>query len=147
MIAWVMVGVLVHLTTEEAAAVRTFLADDLCALFELRVVDEQCSTFTRNDVLRFVEALRGEVAERPQRLPMEGAEEPVRVVFDEPRAGRPRRGGECGEVHGDTGVVHDDDGACARRHEPRDVGGVDVERVGTTVGKDGRGAKIGRAHV
>src|SRR5580765_7122859 len=76
-------GVLVHLAAEEPRPVRSLLPDDLGALDQGGVVDEQRAPLPAGEVLRLVEALRGERAEGAQELPLVPAEEAVSVVFDD----------------------------------------------------------------
>ena len=59
-------GVLVHLAAEEAAAIGAFLADDLGALDERRIVDQQCPSLAAREVLGFVEGLRRQRSKRSQ---------------------------------------------------------------------------------
>ena len=59
--------VLVDLAAEELAAVGALFADDLGALDEPRVVDQQRAALARDDVLRLVEATAAEVADRAER--------------------------------------------------------------------------------
>ena len=87
-------GVLVDLAAEEPAAVGALLADDLGALDELRVVDEQRAALAAGEVLGLVEALRRQRAERAERPAAVAAEQAVRVVLDDREAVR------CGDRAG-----------------------------------------------
>ena len=55
-------SVLVHEPAPESGTVGTLLADDLCVLDMVTVVDEQCAAFPCHDVLGLVEAQCGQVA-------------------------------------------------------------------------------------
>src|SRR6185312_5984384 len=79
-------GVLVDLAAEEAAAVGPFFAEDLGALDERRIVDEQRAALAAGDVLGLVERLRGEGAEGAEPAAAPTAVEPVRVVLDDGQA-------------------------------------------------------------
>src|SRR5258706_16071718 len=56
-------GVFVHLPAEKTATVRALLADDLRALDELRVVDQERAAFATGDVFCFVKTLSGHATE------------------------------------------------------------------------------------
>ena len=56
-------GVLVDLAAEELRSVRALLANDLGALGELAVVDQQRAAFTRDQIFGLVEAERSEVSD------------------------------------------------------------------------------------
>jgi len=62
-------GVLVDLPAEEAAAIRTLLADDLGPLHVPRVVDQQRAALPADDVLGLVKALRRQHAEGARERP------------------------------------------------------------------------------
>ncbi len=76
----------VYLSTwprKNCAAVRALLADDLGALDEARVVDEQRAAFAADDVLGLVEAERAELADRAERPAAVGREDALRGVLDD----------------------------------------------------------------
>ena len=73
--------VLVHLSSEEPAAVRALLANDFRAFDEIRLVDQQRTALPAGDVLGLVKALRRQCAERSQETSAVGTEQAVCVVF------------------------------------------------------------------
>ena len=62
-------GVLVDLAAEEVAAVGALLAEDLGALGEAQVVDQQRPALAGDEVLGFVEAERGQRPKLPSARP------------------------------------------------------------------------------
>ena len=99
-------GVLVDLAAEELRAVGALLADDLGALDEARVVDEQRAALAGDDVLGLVEAQRAERADRAERLAAVGRQDALRGILDDRES--VLRGDREDRVHlaADAGVVH-----------------------------------------
>ena len=128
-------GVLVHLAAEELTAIGALLAQDLGALREMWIVQDQGPALAAADVLRFVKTQRRHRAERTQGAPAPGSEEPVRVVLDDRQAVSLRH--RADDVHGaaHAGVVHRHDGACARRDQRLELPFVEIEGVGADVGE------------
>src|SRR5687767_8646369 len=50
-------GIFINLTAEEATAIGSFLANDLCTLYMLRIVNKQRPTFATTEVLGFMKTL------------------------------------------------------------------------------------------
>src|SRR5207253_7597552 len=75
-------GVLVYLTAEELAAVGSLLPDDLGSISPLLIVDEQRSSLARDDVLGFMEAHRGQVAEASEWPILVGGHDTLGRVVD-----------------------------------------------------------------
>src|SRR5262249_9571017 len=79
-------GVLVDLTAQETAPVGSFVANDLGALGELRLIDEKRSALTGRDVLRLVEAEGREVSQTSCGTQAVHRSERLRGVFDHEEA-------------------------------------------------------------
>src|SRR5688572_30706200 len=101
--------ILVNLPTEELTAVRPFLSQNLGPLDEGRVVDEQRTTLTAREVLRLMEALRRQGAERAERPATIAAKQSVRVVLNHRKAMLLREGHELVHLAADAGVVDRND--------------------------------------
>ena len=83
-------GIFVHLSAKKPAAIGPFLANDLGALNQTRVVDEQRAAFAAGDVLGFMKTLGCQTAEGAQPAAAELAEQ-VRAHCLPPRTNRAGR--------------------------------------------------------
>src|ERR1039457_5306341 len=110
-------GVLVDLTTVKRATVGSFFTENFGPLDQGGLVDQQGAALAAIDVLGFVNALRGEAAERAKQLSLVTPEQAVGIVLDDSDAvpGRNRKDG----IHGaaDSGVVYNNNGSCPRRDQ------------------------------
>ena len=132
--------VVIDVAAREAAAVGPLLLEDLRALDERLVVDEQRAALAAGDVLRLVEGERPEGADRPQRPAAVGGVDALRGVLDEQQVVRLRQRAEGVHVTGDPAVVDGDDRPRALRDGVGGALGVDVQRGGIDVDEDRRRA-------
>src|SRR5205085_9858288 len=101
-------GVLVDEASEEPLSVRSLVAQDLRAVDEARVVQQERTALTARDVLGFVEALCRKDTEGAERPPAIRAEQAVRVVLHDVRPARFREFEDPIELARDAGVMHRD---------------------------------------
>ena len=87
-----------------------------------------------------MKAERGRGAEAPERSPAIAAEQSLRGVLDDRGAGPARDVQQRIHLATDAGVVNGNDRARPRRDQSLNRRGIDVERIGPYVGKDGRSA-------
>lgn len=71
------------MTTQEAAAIRAFLTEDLGPLHKKWVIDNEGAAFSARNVFGLVKTLSGQRSDRPERSSVSPPEEAVRVVFHE----------------------------------------------------------------
>ena len=110
-------GVLVNDASQEPAAIGALVANDLRPFHQFRIVDEKGTALSAGKVLGFVKALGCKATERSQRLTFIPAEEPMRVILDDPDASIRRDAEDLVHLASDTGVVYRDDGLGAIRNQ------------------------------
>src|SRR5207248_1724864 len=120
-------GVLVHKPAKELAAVGALLADDLGALDQRGVVDQERAPLAAGDVLGLVEAESRQRAQRTQWAAAVGAEETVGVVLDQVRFGTAADLDELVHLARHAGVVHDGHRPRARRNAGLDRRAIQAE--------------------
>ncbi len=119
---------------------QDIINDDLGALNEVGVVDQNGAALAAGDVLGFVKALGGHSAEGAQVFAFVLAKQAVGVIFDDGDAVATGDGADRIHLTADPGVMNADDGARARGNESLQLGLIQVEGIGANVDKYRPGA-------
>src|SRR5439155_10642730 len=101
--------VLLHFTSKEAGAIRSFLLQNLSALDERGVIYEEGASLAADDVLGFMEADTTEVAHGSERAIPEARHHALRGIFDYEQPVILRDRSELVHVAPHTGVVDGED--------------------------------------
>ena len=128
--------VLVDLPLQELRTVRAFLADDLRARDILRMVDDERAALAHAVVLRLVERIAAEVADRAERPPLVRRHDALRGILDDEQMVAARDVHDRVHLAGHASVMHGHDDARALRDGRLDEALVDVHRVGAHVNED-----------
>ena len=119
-------GVFVDFAPEEGFSIGPLVANDLGTGFVLGPVHAQSASFTARVVLRFMEAQRTEMADRPERLVLVPRQHCLSGVFDHDQPILLGDLHDAGHVAGDSRVVRGDDDLRAVRNRPLDEILIDV---------------------
>src|SRR5207302_6900269 len=128
--------VFVHLAAEEAGAVGSLLPDDLSALDESIVVNQQRPAFSARDVFCFVETLRCKAAKGTEELAAILAEKSMSVVLDHGQVVLASNLQDRVHFTSDAGVVQGHDRARVPGNQVRQFFFVEIERVRPHIGED-----------
>src|SRR6266540_382483 len=74
--------VFVHFATEETAAIRPLLSDDLSPECQVWIIYQEAAALTRNDVFAVVKAVRAQVAKRAKRSPVVTSQDALSGVLN-----------------------------------------------------------------
>ncbi len=132
-------GVFVDPALQELGAVRSLLPQDVGAVDEALVIDQQSTPFARDEILGFVKAHGRKVPDAAERTVLVLRRDALRGVLQHEEAVPLRDVHDL--VHGtaDTRVVNRDDGLGLLRDGRFDQAFVDVERVGPDIDKNRHG--------
>ena len=129
--------IFIDLTAEETAPVRPLLPDDFRPVDILWFVDDEGASLSAHEILRFVKALHGQIAESPQKFSSVFSEEAVGVVLNDWQVVFFRDGQDRIHLASDSCVMDWDDGFCPGCDEALYEGFVEVEGVGPDVDEHG----------
>src|SRR6266550_7371292 len=132
--------VLIHLPAKEAAAVGSFLSNDLGAIEVSRIVDDQRAAFATGEILGLVKALSRQAAEGTQIFAAVLAEQTVRVILHHRDAVLPSHLHNGIHVTADAGVMNYDNRFSTRRDETLELRLIQIERVRPNIYEDGASA-------
>jgi hypothetical protein len=122
----------------ERAAIGALHMDDLGAVGEARIVDDDRPALSGNHVLGVVKTQDPEMSERAGGSAAMGRHQRLRGILDHQKTIVVRQCRDRGDVAGNPRIMHRDDRASAGRDRLRDLIRVEIERVGTNVDEDRR---------